>query len=384
MARTLKPDKTLFLLTVLLVGASLVMVYSASFMRAADREGTEYYFLYRQSAWAVLGFACMWAVMRVDYRRYRKPAVVWGLFGATVIALAAVLVVGASINGTKRWFSLGVLSFQPSELAKLAAILFSAALLDRRMHRIDDLYATLVPLALVPLALVCLILMQPDYGTSAVIVCVVLAMVFAAGLSYRHLLVAAVPTVTAAGLLVWLSPYRRQRVLAFLDPWADPQNTGYQAVQSMLAIASGGLFGRGLMEGQQKLYYLPEAHTDFIFSVIAEELGLLGTTCLLGCYAIIVWRGLRIALTAPDRFGALLALGLTVCLTVQALVNVSVATSVMPTKGIPLPFVSNGGSSLLVSMIAVGILLNISQHASRVAAPAEPRQSNWAFNRQEA
>jgi cell division protein FtsW len=226
--------------------------------------------------------------------------------------------------------------------------------------------------------LVALILFEPDFGTSAVIVCVVLAMVFAAGLRYGHLVLAVVPIVAGAGILVSVAPYRLRRLLSFLDPWADRLGDGYQAVQSMVAIASGGLLGRGLMEGQQKLYYLPEAHTDFIFSVIAEELGLVGTTLLIGCYAVIAWRGLRIALLAPDRFGSLLALGLTMIVAIQALVNVSVATSMLPTKGLPLPFISNGGSSLLANMLAMGVLLNISQHASPLAATSSPR-SNWTF-----
>jgi cell division protein FtsW len=384
MARTLKSDTPLFLLTVLLLGASLVMVYSASFMEAADRYGSEYYFLYRQLAWAILGFALMWVVMRVDYRRYRKPAVIWAAFGGTLLLLLAVLVVGTEVNGARRWFSLGFLSFQPAEVAKLALVLFTAAVLERRMHRMQDVAATLAPIAIATLGVVLLILKQPDFGTSAVIVCVVLAMVFAAGVSYRHLAVVLAAVGTAGAALVWLEPYRLRRFLSFLDPWGDRLDTGYQAVQSMLAIASGGLLGQGLMDGQLKLYYLPEAHTDFIFAVLAEELGLLGTTLMLGCYAIIAWRGLRIALLAPDRFGSLLALGLTMIIAIQALVNVSVVTVLMPTKGLPLPLVSNGGSSLLVSMVAMGILLNISQHLSSTAvAKAEPR-SNWTFNRQEA
>jgi cell division protein FtsW len=252
------------------------------------------------------------------------------------------------------------------------------------MHRLQDIAGTFGPVALATLGIVSLILLQPDYGTSAVIVCVVLAMAFAAGLSYRHLIAVSVPVGAAAMALVWFEPYRLRRLLSFLDPWGDRQDTGYQAVQSMLAIGSGGLLGQGLMEGQQKLYYLPEAHTDFIFSVLAEELGLVGTTLVLACYAIIAWRGLRIALLAPDRFGSLVAIGLTMIIAVQALVNVSVVTVLMPTKGLPLPLVSNGGSSLLVSMVAMGILLNISQHLSSTAvAKAEPR-SNWTFNRQEA
>ncbi len=384
MARTLKSDTPLFLLTMLLVGFGLVMVYSASFVMAADRFDSGYHFFYRQACWALIGLMGMLGVMRIDYRRYNRPAVIWTLLGVTLLALAAVLVTGPKINGTRRWFSLGgLMSFQPSEVAKLVAVLFTAAVLDRRMHRIGSIRTTLLPIAFATLSLVLLIVTEPDFGTSAVIVCVVMAMAYSAGLAYRHLVALFVPIVVAAVGLVAFEPYRLARITSFLDPWSDPQGAGYQAVQSMLAIASGGLLGRGLMQGQQKIYFLPEPHTDFIFSVVGEELGLVGTTLLLVAFALLAWRGLRIALLAPDRFGSLVALGLTLIVAVQALVNVSVVTAVMPPKGIALPFVSNGGSSLLINMIGMGILLNISQHAS-VAAAAPARASDWSIRRQEA
>jgi cell division protein FtsW len=383
MARTLKSDKTLFLLTVLLVGVSLVMVYSASFVMAVDRHDSEYYFLYRQATWALLGFGLMYVVMHIDYRHYNRPAIIWGALAVTVILLAAVLVTGPVINGTRRWFNFKVMSFQPSELAKLSAVLFTAAVLDRRMHRIGEVASALVPIGLVTLTFVSLILLEPDYGTSAVILAVVLAMTFAAGIPYRHLFAVLVPVVTAGVVLVVTAPYRLHRLLAFRDPFALADNEGYQAVQSLFAIGSGGLLGRGLMEGQQKLYYLPEAHTDFIFSVIGEEFGLIGTTFVLACFAILAWRGLRVALLAPDRFGSLLALGITTIIAVQALVNISVVTVVMPTKGIALPFISNGGSSLLMSLVGMGVLLNISQHSSATARTSS-RASDWSIARQEA
>ena len=381
MARTLKSDRWLFLLTVLLVGVSIVMVYSASAVSAANRFNSDYHFLLRQSVWALIGFAAMFVVMRIDYRLYRRPIVVWGLFGVTVALLCSVFFF-PEINGTRRWISLGFASLQPSEIAKLAVVLFAAALLDRRMHRIHETREVLVPIGLVTLVAVGLILAQPDYGTSAVILAVAIAMVFLAGLQYRYLFVTALLIVPAAVAAALASPYRLRRVLSFLDPEADPYGAGYQATQSLIALGSGGAFGLGLMDGIQKAYYLPEAHTDFIYAVIGEEFGLVGTTMLLCCFAAIAWRGLRIGLMAPDRFGSLLSLGLTMVIVLQALVNVSVVTALLPTKGIPLPFVSHGGSSLLINMIGMGVLLNVSQHVSAVAGPAGQPKAGWMLESQ--
>lgn len=379
MARTLKSDKTLFLLTLLLVGGGLVMVFSASHARAVAEGRSEYYFLIRQFIWAVIGFTAMWCAMRLDYRHYRRPEVVWGLVVLAVGLLLAVLVVGPSIKGTRRWFSLGFVNFQPSELAKIAAVIFTAALLHRRMHRMRDVAGTLGPIAVGVGALVVLILSGKDLGTAAVIVGAVLTMVFAAGISYRHLGVALVPITVGGAGLIWMEPYRFERLLTFLDPWKYANDEGYQVVQSMLAIASGGLMGQGFMGSRQKLLYLPEPHTDFIFSVAAEEFGLVGTTLLVLAFATLVWRGLRIAMLAPDRFGSFLALGITMVIAIQGLINISVAMSLLPTKGIALPFISNGGSSLLMSMIGMGILLNVSQHTSGALHEPAKTGSSWAL-----
>jgi cell division protein FtsW len=384
MARTLKSDKTLFLLTMLLVGASLVMVYSASYAKAIDDQMSEYHYLYRQMAWAVLGFAAMWVAMHINYRTYRRSEVVWMALGVALVLLFAVLLVGPRINGTRRWFQLGIVSFQPSEIAKLVSVIFTAALLDRRMHRIRDIGGTLMPIVLAVLAMVALVLAGRDFGTSVVIIGVVMAMLFAAGLSYRHLAIAVVPLGIGATIFVALFSYRINRLVAFLDPWKYAAAEGYQVVQSMLAVASGGLLGAGLMNSRQKLLYLPEPHTDFIFAVIAEEFGLIGTTLMLLCFAVIVWRGLRISLLAPDRFGSLLALGITMIIGIQGLINISVALSLLPTKGIALPFVSNGGSSLLLSMVSMGILLNISQHVSATTVAPAKAGTDWTLGAQEA
>jgi cell division protein FtsW len=383
MARTLKSDRWLFGLTLLLVAVSVVMVYSASAVRAADDGDGSYHYLLRQGSWALIGFVAMWAAMRTDYRHYRRPVVIWGLFGVTLTLLVAVFSF-APINGTQRWISLGVASLQPSEIAKLSVILFAAALLDRRMHRINEVRQVLLPIALVTLLFVGLILRQPDYGTSAVILAVAVVMVFLAGLQYRYVFAAGLLLAPAAGLLAVSTDYRFRRIMAFLDPEADPYGAGYQANQSLIALGSGGVSGLGFMDGIQKRYYLPEAHTDFIYAVIGEEFGLIGTTLVLLCFAAVAWRGLRIGLLAPDRFGALLGLGITTVIVLQALVNMSVVTALAPTKGIPLPFVSMGGSSLLINMIGMGVLLNISQHVSAVAGPAGQPKAGWMLESQEA
>lgn len=383
MARTLKSDRMLFLLTLLLVGVSIVMVYSASAVTAMTRQGNPYFFLQRQLLWAVGGFAVMFVVMRIDYRVYRHPSIIWSLFGVTLALLIAVFFF-PKVNGTHRWLSFGFASLQPSELAKLSVVLFAAALLDRRMHVVNEIREVLVPIALFTLVLVGLIINQPDYGTSAVIVAVVGGMVFMAGLHYRFLSAVAMAIAPVALALIYASPYRLQRLTSFLNPEADRLGDGYQAAQSLIAIGSGGVLGRGLMDGIQKLYYLPEAHTDFIYAVIGEEIGLVGTTLLLACFACIAWRGFRISLLAPDRFGSLLAVGITLIVVLQALINMSVVTALLPTKGIPLPFVSNGGSSLLISMTGMGVLLNISQHVSAAVGVPGPRKAGWTLESQEA
>ena len=366
MARRLNSDRLLFWATLFLVSVSVVMVFSASAVQFAGSATGPYV---KQAVWAVLGLALMLIVMRIDYHELRRPAVIWTLLAVTVVALLAVFAFPAR-KGTHRWISFGEVSLQPSELAKLTALLFTAALLERRMHRINDPAQALLPIGLVAGGLAGLIVMQPDFGTAAVLLAVIASVVFAAGLSYRYLVGASLLLAPVAMVIVATEPYRMRRITAFLDPWADPFDSGYQIVQSLIAVGSGGLVGRGFMAGVQKLFYIPEPHNDYIFAVIGEELGLLGTSVALCCFAVIAWRGLRTSLLAPDRFGALLALGLTMMVTLQAFVNMSVVLAMLPPKGIPLPFVSNGGSSLVVSLVAMGVLLNISQQASPAAAAA--------------
>ena len=368
MARKLQSDRWLFVATVALLCVSVVMVYSASALVALERFQQPYLFVTKQVMWSLLGTALLYLVMRVDYRTYRQEQAIWAALGVVGFMLVTVLF-SREINGTRRWFGVGGLGIQPSEVAKVMAVFFCALMLERRMHRINDIKYSLLPLGLIVGAMVGLILLEPDFGTAMSIVAVTASMVMAAGLSWNYLLGAMLVGLPAAWVVLMSAPYRRDRILAFLNPEADPLGNGFQILQSLIAVGTGGLSGRGLMEGVQKLFYLPEPHTDFIYAVISEETGLIGATFILVCFGVIVWRGLRAAANAPDAFGSLLALGLTLMITLQAFVNMSVVLGLMPTKGIPLPLVSFGGSSLLINLVGVGILLNISQHATASHGP---------------
>lgn len=363
MARKLKSDRVLFTATLLLVGASIVMVYSASAAVALQLFDQPYQFLTKQALWSVLGLAVLAIAMRIDYRTYKNDTFLWSMLGVVVLMLVATMF-SAPINGARRWLGIGGLGIQPSELAKIACVLFTAMMLERRMHRIDELSYSLLPIAIVAGTLTALILLQKDLGTAASLLLIVTAMVFAAGLSYRYFFGALAAGLPALYLIIVSESYRLRRMEAFWDPWSDPRDSGFQIIQSLIAVGTGGIHGLGLMGGVQKLFYLPEPHTDFIFAVIGEELGLIGTSAVLICFCVIAWRGLRIALRAEDRFGAYAAIGLTTMIAAQAFLNMSVVLKLVPTKGIPLPLVSFGGSSLLVSLLGIGLLLNISQHES--------------------
>ena len=362
MARKLQSDKWLFLATLALICASVVMVYSASALVALERFQQPYLFVTRQLMWAAVGIAVLSIVMRIDYRTYRNDRLIWVVLGVVALMLVAVLF-SRPINGTRRWFGVGGFGIQPSELGKLAAIMFTALILERRRHRINELHYSLLPIGLVVGGIVALILLEPDFGTAVSLLAVVGVMVFAAGISYRYLAGAALLALPALYVILMQADYRRRRLLTFMDPWADPLGDGFQIIQSLIAVGTGGVFGKGLMSGVQKLFYLPEPFTDFIFAVISEETGLVGATTVVACFCVIAWRGMRTALRAPDGFGAYLALGITMMLVLQAFVNISVVLGLMPTKGIPLPLVSNGGSSMLINLLGVGVLLNISQHS---------------------
>jgi cell division protein FtsW len=363
MARQLQSDKILFgsIVTLVLFGA--LMVFSASAVMAADRFGSSYYFLIRQVVWAVLGLGLMYGMMNFDYKKLANPLLIFPAVGMQLILLVVVLFRAPSHNA-HRWFSLGPVGFQPSEFSKIALVVFLAYFLDLRRGQANDWKHTLAPAALVVGASVLLIVKEPDFGTALAIVLVAAAMLYASGLNLAYFAGGALAALPVVYMLVFHVGYRYKRILAFLNPNADPLGAGFQIIQSTIAVGTGGIDGVGLMEGRQKLFYLPEPHTDFIFAVIGEELGFLGTVAVLVLFAVILWRGLRAAANCSDEFGRLLAIGLTVLVVGQALVNISVVLGLLPTKGIPLPLISYGGSSLLMNLLALGILLNISQHST--------------------
>ncbi len=373
MPRRLENDRWLFGVTLVLCLLGAVMIYSASAITADQLYGRSYIFLLRQSAWLLIGLLGMFALMRTDYRRLREPAVVY-----PAIFLVLLLLVGAFFldksHATHRWIKFGPVNIQPSELAKLAVALYLAWFLDLKRRgassmefRKEDFLRTILPAAGPILVCVVLILLQPDLGTSIDIVLVTAAILYVAGLSWKWLVTGAAAALPMIYLLITQVSYRQARLTAFLDPGSDPQGSGFQLLQSLIAVGSGGFTGVGLMESKQKLFYLPEAHTDFIYAVICEELGFLGAVIVIALFAVYGWRGLRAAFGAPDGFGRLLALGITAMVLFQALINFAVVLGMVPTKGIPLPFVSYGGSSLLVMLLATGVLLNISQQATEPA-----------------
>jgi cell division protein FtsW len=363
MPRSLQQDRQLFVVTVALCLAGAVMVFSASAVTLREQGGNGYAFLLRQLLWAAMGMAGMFWLMRTDYRKLRQPRVIFTAISFTLVLLVAVFFLDRS-HATHRWVRVGSLSFQPSEIAKLVVIGYLAWFLEsRRGPGVNSVRQTLLPALGTVLAMVALVYKEPDMGTACMIFFIAAVMLFVAGLSYRYILAAGLVAVPLTYIAIASVPYRLERVQAYFQPGADPQGRGFQLAQSLIAIGSGGFSGVGLMESRQKLFFLPEAHTDFIYSIICEEMGFLGAVVVLALFAIYGWRGFRAALQAPDTFGRLLATGITAMVVGQALVNLSVVLGLVPTKGIPLPFISYGGSSLIGMLLATGVLLNISQHA---------------------
>src|SRR5215204_2904512 len=309
MARKLQADEWLFAGTVALALFGVIMVYSVSAVAATAENHNQYHYVIRQGMWTVVGLLAMWAGMRFDYGRLRNGKIAWGLLGVTVLLLVAVFAF-PPINGARRWIRLAGFSLQPSEISKLALAIFLARLLERRAGREGDFWATFVPAVLVTGVLALLVVAEPDLGTSMMLAVVCTAMLFTAGARPRHMALAAAPALTGVVGLLLFVPWRLLRVLVFLDPWADPQGSGYQIIQSLLAVGSGGVNGLGFTEGRQKLFFLPFAHSDFIFAVVSEELGLLGGLGVVALFGLFLWRGMRAALSAPDRFGMLLATGI--------------------------------------------------------------------------
>lgn len=358
-------DLPLFLTVLTLLGIGLVMVYSASSVEALVSYHDPTYFLKRQIMWSLVGLAAMFVAARIDYWKWARYA--WPILAITMFLLLAVLVphIGRDVNGARRWLGFGSLTFQPSEMSKISLVILFAATLTQTRFRADRFKEGVIP-HLVALGIVCaLIIKEPDLGTALALAGTVVTMMWVAG----------TPTAQLGGLagvglplvlgLIMTSSYRRARFFAFLDPQKDPQGSGYHIIQSLYALGSGGLFGVGLGGSALKYFYLPEQHTDFIFAIIGEELGLIGTVSILLLFFLFAWRGLRIAMTAPDRFGAVLATGITCMIILQAFINMAVVTASVPITGIPLPFLSYGGSSLVFALAGVGILLNISKHCRR-------------------
>lgn len=370
MNRRSDTDRWLFGVTLMLCLLGAVMIFSASAVTAAQEFGHSYHFVLRQMVWLLAGLAGMFALMKMDYHKLREPAVVYSMLCLVLVMLVSTFFLDKS-HATHRWIKLGPAQIQPSELTKLAVILYLAWFLDLRRRgstrlefRKDDFMHTLLPAVAPILICVGLIVMQPDLGTSVDIVLIMAAILFAAGLSWKWIGVGAAGALPMLFLLITHVSYRQARLTAFLHPESDPQGAGFQLLQSLIAVGSGGFSGVGLMESKQKLFYLPEAHTDFIYAVICEELGFIGAAVVIALFAAYAWRGLRASFNAPDGFGRTLALGATAMVLFQCLINFAVVLGMMPTKGIPLPFVSYGGSSLLVMLLATGVLLNVAQQAN--------------------
>ena len=352
-----------------------MMVYSASAMIAVRESGgaSQFTYFYKQFGFTLAGLAVMFAASRVDYRRLSHPVVVYTIFILTVVLLVAVFAF-PEINGARRWIRMGPFSIQPSEIAKIALPIFLAYFLTKNEGRVGEIKSTVIPAVGALVLLGGLVFLEPDLGTAIVLCAIFSAVYFAAGAKILHIATVAAVMVFGALMAVLLAPWRVERLMAFLDPFAHSDDAGYQVVQSLYAIGSGGVFGEGFAKGQQKLFYLPYPYSDFIFSVVGEELGLVGTLAVLIAFGLLLWRGTRAAMKATDRFGMLLGIGIITGIIVQALFNISVVISLLPAKGIPLPFISYGGSSVLVTMAAVGILLNISRQGGEAhrESTAEP------------
>jgi len=360
MAKRVGVDKWLFGATLVLVVIGLLMVFSASAVMAKERFGSPYAFVIRQSLWAVFGLTAMVLLMQIDYRRYNKPNVVFPAVAISVLLLLVAFLMHDS-HATHRWIRFGALSFQPSEIAKPALVLFLAWFLQNRMESIEDFRGTILPAALPSLIFIALILKEPDLGTALVCAGVTALMLYLAGMNMRYLAIAAVAASPVLYFMLFRVKWRRDRIFAFLNPESDPLGKGFHIIQSLIAVGTGGLTGSGFMDGRQKLFYLPEPHTDYIFANIAEELGLIGAIAIVGLFVVLGYRGMRAAILSKDPFARFLAFGITATLLIQAFFNISVVLALVPTKGITLPFISYGGTSLFIMLASIGVLLNITR-----------------------
>jgi cell division protein FtsW len=357
----------LFFTIASLVGIGLVMIFSASSATALLEHHDVAYYVKRQLLWLAVGLVVAYGAYRLDYHLLKRWAPY--LLVGSVLSLLLVLVphVGVAVNGARRWIGGSSISLQPSEFAKLALVIYLAAMLSSRGERIVSLVKGLVPLCIPVFLVAVLIVKEPDMGTASLIVLIAFAMFFTAGARIGHLVAIMLATVPPAILTVIANPYQRARVFAFLNPWRDPLNTGFHIVQSLLALGSGGLFGAGLGDSRAKFFYLPEQYTDFIFSVLGEELGLLGALAVVILFIMFGYRAIRIAIASPDRFGFFLTIGCAATIIIQAFINIGVVTSSWPVTGVPLPFISFGGSSLIVNLVCVALIANVGR-GQKVAA----------------
>jgi len=359
-------DRALLLAVAALTAFGLVMVFSASEVQGWLWFHNAAYYFERQLMWLALGLVLLFAGASVDYHRLRPLA--WPLGIATVVLMVLVLLphFGVEVNGARRWLRLGPLQMQPAELAKIAAIVFMALWLARHRDRLSSLENGVVPFLALLAFTILLVILERDLGTTLILAGILLAQFLVAGGRKRHVLLLALIMALCVYLFIRMEPYRLHRILAFVDPWSDPLNTGFQAIQSVVALGSGGFTGLGLGHSIQKYQWLPFAHTDFIFAIVGEETGLLGTSAVLALFGLFAYRGYRVALKAPDAFGSLLACGVTTWIALQAMINIAAVTVTLPTTGIPLPFISYGGSSLAIALLAVGILINVSTQSEKV------------------
>lgn len=391
MAKKLRIDWFLFAIAASLALFGAVMVYSASAMislreTANNADGaTQFSYFFKQFGFTAFGLLAMFAASRIDYKIYQNRYVVLGILSVTAVLLIAVFAFPA-INGARRWIRLPGMSFQPSELAKIALPVFLAWFLTIKEKSVGDLKETVLPCLAVLGFFGGLIILEPDLGTTIVLCAIFAAVYFAAGARIIHFASVALGLLVIGVAALVFAPWRVARLIAFLDPCSQENaaGAGYQVCQSLYAIGSGGVLGEGFAKGQQKLFYLPYPYSDFIFAVVGEELGLVGTLAVVVAFGFLLWRGTRAALLAPDRFGMLLGIGIITGLIVQALFNISVVISLLPAKGIPLPFISYGGSSIIITLFAVGILLNISQYAGFVQKEAKVETNNFVSRRKRA
>ncbi len=356
-------DRWIVVTVAALVTVGIVMVFNTSYFFAGERFGDPMHVFTKHLVSIALGTLCCFLASRVRSTAYERLA--YPALAVVVLLLIAVLIPGVGLvrGGARRWIGLGAMNLQPSELAKVVAVLYLARSMVRKGPRVTTFSLGVLPHFIVIGVLAALVVVEPDFGTAVLLIVTLFAMLFAGGVRWRHLAVPILPIVPAAIYAVSSSPYRMQRVMVFLDPWEHPRDAGFQLVQSFLAFGSGGLFGAGLGESKQKMFYLPEAHTDFIFSVIGEELGLIGALVIVGLFAVLAIRGLRVALNHPTTFGQLVAFGATTVLVLQAGINMAVVLGLLPTKGLALPFVSYGGSAMIGAMLAAGVLLALSRES---------------------